>query len=81
MKYDKKKKTNYEKFMKIFDRSIKFGEVTRIALKDLIDDIEILGLFPSDGTHYRRLLNRRVRLYVDFDSIDDYEDWKNRIEE
>ena len=80
MKPNKKKETNYEKFMKLFNRSIKYGGVTRIALKNLLDNDEIIDPVPHCA-YYKYLFQRRVRLYVEFDSINDFYDWAKGIEE
>lgn len=82
MKPNKKKKTNYEKFMKLFNRSIKVGEVRTIAVKDKIDDDCLwryeFGDFPNS---FKKFIRHSARLYIDFDSIEDFYNWKERIEE
>lgn len=81
MKPNKKKETNYGKFMKLFDLGIKVGEVKTIAVKDKIDDDCLwryeLGDIPNS---FKKFIRHSVRLYIDFDSIEDFYNWKERIE-
>lgn len=82
MKPNKKKKTNYEKFMELFNRSIKYGEVKTIAVMDKIDDDYLWRYGSGDCPNsFKKFIRHSVRLYIDFDLIEDFYNWKERIEE